>query len=208
MVSSKAVFFLLFPDTKPSRNSTYIFEAVTRPTKTLTPTAFLQLTKKKKKKEEGKIMAVHNKATLMVMAVIAAAIASTSLTDAQNTPSCASKLVPCASFLNTTTKPNAECCNSIKEAVANELPCLCTLYNTPGLLSSFHVSLEDALRLTRDCNVPSDLSSCKNSGAPSPGSSVPPPGTPGNDGNGATAREAWAGITSLLLFWAASMMLY
>ncbi|KAH9721440.1 AAI domain-containing protein [Citrus sinensis] len=139
-------------------------------------------------------MAVHNKATLMVMAVIAAAIASTSLTDAQNTPSCASKLVPCASFLNTTTKPNAECCNSIKEAVANELPCLCTLYNTPGLLSSFHVSLEDALRLTRDCNVPSDLSSCKR--------------TPGNDGNGATAREAWAGITSLLLFWAASMMLY
>ena len=165
MVSSKAVFFLLFPDTKPSSNTTYIFEAVTRPTKTLTPTAFLQLTKKKKKKkkkkEKEKTMAVHNKATLMVMAVIAVAIASTSLTDAQNIPSCASKLVPCASFLNSTTKPNAECCNSIKEAVANELPCLCTLYNTPGLLSSFNVSVEDALRLTRNCNVPSDLSSCK-----------------------------------------------
>lgn len=163
MVPFKAVVFYFFL----IRNrvvTKLIFEAVNKLTKNTTPTTFLRLPKRKRKrkrrKKKEKIMAIQNKARLMVMAVIAVAMATMSLTDAQNVQSCASKLVPCYSSLNSTSKPNSECCNSIKEAVAKELPCLCTLYNTPGLLSSFNVSVADALRISRDCNVPTDLSSC------------------------------------------------
>ncbi|TXG51090.1 hypothetical protein EZV62_023614 [Acer yangbiense] len=151
-------------------------------------------------------MAFHKKfwSTAMVVFVVVV-MATTRLTEAQQIPSCASKLSDCAVFIgNATSKPNEACCNSIKEAVANELPCLCTLYNTPGLLASLNISVTDALRVSNDCNVKNGLSTC-NSTAPTP---VTPPGVSGRDGNGAGNRVAWTGITSLLLFWASSMMLF
>ncbi|KAK1560075.1 hypothetical protein Q3G72_021867 [Acer saccharum] len=143
--------------------------------------------------------------TAMVVFVVVV-MATTRLTEAQQIPSCASKLTQCAVFINNaTSKPNAECCNAIKEAVANELPCLCTLYNTPGLLASFNISVTDALRVSNDCNVKNGLSTCNSAAPPT---SVTTPGVSGRDGNGAGSRVAWTGITSLLLFWASSMMLF
>ncbi|KAA3460222.1 lipid transfer-like protein VAS [Gossypium australe] len=66
------------------------------------------------------------------------------VTDGQAT--CAQKLVPCAPYLdNSTAKPQNYCCNSIREAVANELPCLCNLYKDPTLLASFNVTVAELL---------------------------------------------------------------
>ncbi|XP_010533756.1 PREDICTED: LOW QUALITY PROTEIN: uncharacterized protein LOC104809448 [Tarenaya hassleriana] len=96
---------------------------------------------------------------------------------------CVSKLVPCYSFLNTTTKPSEDCCSSIKDAVEKDLSCLCTIYGA---------------NLSRRCGVPADLSACNASGAPSPKASLPPPGTPGKD-TGAADKLASYGITTLIL---------
>lgn len=96
------------------------------------------------------------KKTIMAILVVVVVMG---MAEAQ-TPSCASKLVPCANYLNST-KPGDECCNSIKQAVTTELPCLCNLYNTPGLLQSFGVSVDQALRLTQNCGVPVRLDQCK-----------------------------------------------
>lgn len=108
--------------------------------------------------EKGKLkkMGLQSKLMLMAMAILAV----TSLTEAQNNiPSCASKLVQCSNFINSKTQPDATCCNAIKDAVANELPCLCSLFNS-GVLSSFNISVTEALRITKECNVPGDLSNC------------------------------------------------
>ncbi|KAK4843621.1 hypothetical protein QYF36_010693 [Acer negundo] len=92
----------------------------------------------------------------------------------QQIPSCSSKLTKCAVFIsNTTSKPDTSCCNSIKDAVANDLSCLCTLYTTPGLLASFNINVADALRVSRDCNVNTDLSTCNSTTSPTP---MSPPG--------------------------------
>ncbi|KAJ4712840.1 Lipid transfer protein [Melia azedarach] len=147
-------------------------------------------------------MGLQSKLMLMAMAILAV----TSLTEAQNNiPSCASKLVQCSNFINSKTQPDATCCNAIKDAVANELPCLCSLFNS-GVLSSFNISVTEALRITKECNVPGDLSNCNGTAAPPPSTSMQPP--PGNNDNGATVRLAWTGITILLFFWAASAIFY
>ncbi|MBA0593368.1 hypothetical protein Gorai_010313 [Gossypium raimondii] len=64
----------------------------------------------------------------------------------------------------TTPRPNlrttADCCNPIREAVANELPCLCNLYKDPTLLAFFNVTVAEALRISRECGITTDLSAC------------------------------------------------
>ncbi|KAJ0049413.1 hypothetical protein Pint_15945 [Pistacia integerrima] len=145
-------------------------------------------------------MAVLNRSIFITIAVLAVVIIG--LAEAQD-QSCASKLVACYKFINTTTKPDNDCCSNIRNAVQNELKCLCTLYTTPGLLQSFNVTVAQALKLTNECNVPTDINACKSSAA-SPTSG---PGTvPGGD-SGDGERVAWTGVTSLLLF-CASMWLY
>ncbi|KAJ0258032.1 Non-specific lipid transfer protein GPI-anchored 7 [Hirschfeldia incana] len=112
--------------------------------------------------------------------------------EAQAPPTtCVSKLVPCFSALTTTTRPPKDCCDSIKEAVEKELTCLCTVYNTPGLLSSFNVTTQQALNLSRRCDVTTDLSACSASGTPSPKASLPSP--TGNKGNDTGAGTNFAG---------------
>ncbi|GLT78352.1 hypothetical protein SLA2020_498910 [Shorea laevis] len=138
---------------------------------------------------------------LAVLFVVGAVM---SLTEAQDIPTCATKLVPCADYLNSTTTPPASCCNPIKETVANELTCLCNLYKDPNLLKSFNINVTDALRLTRNCGVSTDLSVCSKSQSPT-ASAVPPPGQAGSDG-AAADKIAWTGITSLLLFLATAIL--
>ncbi|XP_061370639.1 non-specific lipid transfer protein GPI-anchored 7-like [Gastrolobium bilobum] len=86
-----------------------------------------------------------------------------SLTEAQSggtNTTCASDLIPYANYL-TTPNPPASCCNPLKQTVATQLPCLCNIFFTPGLLQGFNISVDQALQLSRCCGVTSDLSSCK-----------------------------------------------
>ncbi|WCJ26009.1 Bifunctional inhibitor/lipid-transfer protein/seed storage 2S albumin superfamily protein [Euphorbia peplus] len=145
-------------------------------------------------------MASSTISTAVMMAAILFLSSAVTVTEAQATSTCAQKLIPCGEYLNTTTTPPDTCCSSIKDAVANDLTCLCNLYNTPGLLESFGVNLTQALALTGRCSVNGDLSACGKSTADSP--STTPPGVPGNDGG----RVAWTGFSGMLLLLGASLL--
>ncbi|XP_065857994.1 non-specific lipid transfer protein GPI-anchored 7 [Euphorbia lathyris] len=146
-------------------------------------------------------MTFSTMSTAVIMAAILFFSSVVTVTEAQATATCAQTLIPCAEYLNTTTTPPDTCCGSIKKAVANDLTCLCNLYNTPGLLESFGVNVTQALALTGRCSVTTDLSACGKSTAEGPTSTMTPPGVPGNDGS----RVAWTGFSGLVLLWGASL---
>ncbi|KAF3448397.1 hypothetical protein FNV43_RR09110 [Rhamnella rubrinervis] len=135
----------------------------------------------------------------VIMVVLVVGIVS--LVEAQEN-TCASKLVPCYAYLNYTTSPPASCCDPIRETVANELDCLCNLYNSPGFLASLGLNISQALRLSHNCGVPDEKANC-NATASSPNSQPPPPpGVPGGDNGSGAVMLVWTGILPLLLlFW-------
>ncbi|EYU40261.1 hypothetical protein MIMGU_mgv11b0165481mg, partial [Erythranthe guttata] len=108
-------------------------------------------------------------AALAVLVVVLAASSRV----AEGQADCASKLVPCAAYLNSTT-PSAECCSSIKEVVTTQLECLCRLYANPGLLPG--INMTQALMIPKYCNLSTDTNACKT--ALSPRSSPPAPPAP------------------------------
>ncbi|XP_006358358.1 protein YLS3-like [Solanum tuberosum] len=141
---------------------------------------------------------------LISMALTAAIIAS----DAQTTPpSCASKLVPCAPYLNASSPP-AECCDPLREAITNDLDCLCKLYENPTLLPSLGINITQALALPKACNISGDLNACTTGGAPGPSSEgLPPPVTPGgNNGSNGVNKFTWSGISFFLVICASLML--
>ncbi|XVE65017.1 hypothetical protein DITRI_Ditri07aG0148000 [Diplodiscus trichospermus] len=141
-------------------------------------------------------------AKFLIMGVLVILGTMATVSDAQ--PACAQQLVPCFPYLNNATaQPQADCCNPIRQAVATELPCLCSLYSDPSLLSSFNITVAEALRISRECGVTTDLSACN---ATSPTSAPPPPGRGGGE-SGDADRIALTGITTLFLF-LVSMTLY
>ncbi|XP_058106303.1 non-specific lipid transfer protein GPI-anchored 7-like [Magnolia sinica] len=90
---------------------------------------------------------------------------------AEDAPACAAKLVPCSTYLNVS-KPPESCCSPLREAVQNELPCLCNLYSSPDLFKSFGINLTQALELPEHCGINSTIDRCNTKGA------TAPPGTP------------------------------
>ncbi|KAI3792354.1 hypothetical protein L2E82_06231 [Cichorium intybus] len=135
--------------------------------------------------------------SLLLTVVVALTVISVSVSTAQAQADCASKLVPCAQYLNATTKPPNSCCQPIKDAVANDLQCLCNLYENPSFLTSIGINVTQALGLPRLCGIPADINGCKNAQAPSGSTTKPPPGTPG-DGNG-VGKIGSSGVIGLLL---------
>ncbi|KAK1419175.1 hypothetical protein QVD17_28335 [Tagetes erecta] len=119
-------------------------------------------------------MATSSSSSLTI--IITLLLIATSISPAQSqAQTCASKLVSCAPYLNTTTTPPNTCCDPIKQAVATDLPCLCNLYANPSFLSGIGVNITQALRLPRLCGITSDTSICKNAQTPKGSSSKPPP---------------------------------
>ncbi|XP_057977900.1 non-specific lipid transfer protein GPI-anchored 7 [Malania oleifera] len=150
-------------------------------------------------------MGYHRICVLTAMAVVAVLMGTTNVAEGQQTPACASKLVPCANYINSTNPP-ASCCDPLRQALEHEGDCLCTLYNTPGLLKTFGINVTDALLLPQHCKIPGNVNICSNNSAPSPTSVPAPPGVPGKDENGGVSN-AWTGAWSLVVIWA-SVMLY
>ncbi|CAL5429714.1 unnamed protein product [Camellia sinensis] len=95
-----------------------------------------------------------------MVVVVLMATTTTRVAEGQPTASCASKLTPCANYLNVT-KPPATCCDPLRQAVNQDLQCLCNLFNTPGFLESIGINVTDALGLAGRCNVTGNLSSCE-----------------------------------------------
>ncbi|CAH8257695.1 unnamed protein product [Arabidopsis lyrata] len=111
--------------------------------------------------------------TAMMIFTAAMVLVTVPAVEAQS--ECVSKIVPCFRFMDTKTKPSRDCCNSIKEAVEKDFSCLCTIYNTPGLLAQFNITTDQALSLNRRCGVNTDLSACFGSGTPPPPHPPPSP---------------------------------
>ena len=129
-------------------------------------------------------------------------------------PSCASSLVPCGGYLNTTTAPPASCCGPLKEAAANETACVCSILMNKAALQAFGVAPEQGLLLAKRCGVTTDASACAKSAAagagaatagstaassPSTGTAASTVAKPAASG-GATRRLSLIGASSLVGF--------
>ncbi|XP_077246766.1 non-specific lipid transfer protein GPI-anchored 9-like [Tasmannia lanceolata] len=125
----------------------------------------------------------------------------------QQTPQCASELVPCANYLNSTSPPQS-CCGPLKLAVANDLACLCNLFKNPGIFASFGINMTQALELPKHCGITSGIDACT-SGAPPPTAGAPPGAAAGGSQANSAVKMERVGMSSmapLLLLLCASFM--
>ncbi|PWZ17541.1 hypothetical protein Zm00014a_008510 [Zea mays] len=118
---------------------------------------------------------------------------------AAQTPNCAEKLIPCSPYMNTTGTPPDTCCGPLKDAVQNDLKCLCDLYASPEIFKAFNISLDQALGLSKRCGLSDTTAACKGL---SPTQS--PPGSPPSGGSSNAAHRALPAsfarlVTSLFL---------
>jgi Probable lipid transfer len=79
---------------------------------------------------------------------------------AQSNTSCANNLVPCANYINSTNPPDS-CCSPLKEALTNDLQCLCAIYEDPNVLKAFGINLTAAEKLASNCGIDSSTNQCK-----------------------------------------------
>ncbi|XP_057820382.1 non-specific lipid transfer protein GPI-anchored 3 isoform X2 [Cryptomeria japonica] len=108
---------------------------------------------------------------------------------AQNdSSSCVNSIVPCANYLNATTKPPDSCCVPLLNAIKTQQQCLCSLVNS-SIAKQLNINVTQALnvpRLCGDTNI--TLNSCSNVTATAPSASTTPSGsTPSGNGSGVGA---------------------
>uniref|UniRef100_A0A0E0HUP2 Bifunctional inhibitor/plant lipid transfer protein/seed storage helical domain-containing protein n=1 Tax=Oryza nivara TaxID=4536 RepID=A0A0E0HUP2_ORYNI len=132
----------------------------------------------------------------MVAAVAISLAAGGAAQSSPSTPSCASKLVPCAQYMNGTDTPPAACCDPLKEAVKNELKCLCDLYASPQIFKAFNINISDALRLSTRCGISQTTSMCPGN---SPTNSPPASPSGGKNAGHRTMSVGLPGLMSLFL---------
>ncbi|KAL6280124.1 hypothetical protein ACE6H2_017005 [Prunus campanulata] len=138
----------------------------------------------------------------MAMAVVVLSMTSCFGQANDTTQGCVQGLVPCANYLNNTNPPSAECCTGIKQTIATQFACLCSLFFEPGLLEAYGGNTTMGLRIATACGEKMDVNKCKAAiGAPTPQQS--PPASPGD--NAGASKIAWTGFSALLLFWASVM---
>ncbi|XP_077245111.1 non-specific lipid transfer protein GPI-anchored 9-like [Tasmannia lanceolata] len=141
---------------------------------------------------------------LLLLVLVAFILAGKNGVSGQQTQACASKLVPCADFVNSTNPP-VSCCGPLTDAVRNDLPCLCNLLKNPAIFASFRINITQALELPKYCGLTSGIEACNRAPPPATGA---PPGTPGRDGSSAGKME-WVGMSTitgfLILLWASIM---
>ncbi|XP_058085853.1 non-specific lipid transfer protein GPI-anchored 9 isoform X4 [Magnolia sinica] len=128
-----------------------------------------------------------SKGSGFVSVMVLVALVSVAVVSGQELPSCAAKLLPCVQYLNSTT-PSETCCSSIRDAIQNDLECLCNLFNNPDFFKSLNINITQALQLPQHCGITADAKLCQ--------------GTPGSN-NGVTGM-AWigmSGLAGLLFLW-------
>ncbi|PKA54184.1 Lipid transfer-like protein VAS [Apostasia shenzhenica] len=129
---------------------------------------------------------------LMAVAVMAGAAAAQ---EANQT--CVSKLIPCRDYL-TSPNPPETCCSPLKDAVANDLPCLCAIFKSPQILKAFNVDLNQALKLPANCGIKSSTGLCNSTALSPSGSAAPPAAQGAGNGNNGASGPSRAGILGLV----------
>eukprot|EP01018_Ginkgo_biloba_P006061 Gb_33141 [translate_table: standard] len=76
--------------------------------------------------------------------------------------SCVQSIIPCANFLNTTTKPPNSCCTPLLKVIETDAKCLCDLLNTSSkLIAAYGVNLTQALAVPGRCGKNVNASTCE-----------------------------------------------
>ncbi|KAJ4889447.1 Bifunctional inhibitor/lipid-transfer protein/seed storage 2S albumin superfamily protein [Raphanus sativus] len=115
--------------------------------------------------------------------------------DAQAMP-CIQKLMPCQPFLHSVIPPPPpSCCLPMREIVANDATCLCSVFNNVDMLKSLNLTKDNALDLPKACGANPDISLCKASpvgGTTTPSTSPATPKTPpvSSTGSGSTGASS------------------
>ncbi|KAG2259513.1 hypothetical protein Bca52824_078807 [Brassica carinata] len=119
--------------------------------------------------------------------------------DAKAMP-CIQKLMPCQPFLHSVIPPPPpSCCLPMKEIVANDATCLCSVFNNVDMLKSLNLTKDNALDLPKACGANPDISLCKASpagGTTTPSTSPAAPKTPPVSSTGSGSTGASASSTS------------
>ncbi|XP_042456961.1 non-specific lipid transfer protein GPI-anchored 7-like isoform X1 [Zingiber officinale] len=117
--------------------------------------------------------------------------------EAQTSQTCAAELVPCREYLNLTTgTPSDSCCIPMRNAVENELDCLCAILTDPNVSSAFNLTIERTTHIARACGI-ANLNGC--SSGPSSSRTPPPPPPSGAGGN--MIHRKWIGVPVLFVSW-------
>lgn len=82
----------------------------------------------------------------------------------QQVPDCAAKLTPCGNYFNSTSPPDT-CCSPLREAVRDQLKCLCNLYSDRQIFRALGINITQALQLPKHCGITTNLTACNNQGA-------------------------------------------
>ncbi|XP_016755550.1 non-specific lipid transfer protein GPI-anchored 7 isoform X2 [Gossypium hirsutum] len=94
---------------------------------------------------------------MAVLVILGTKIATVTAAD----PTCLQRLMSCTPYLNNATlQLQGDCCDPLRQAVATELTCLCSLINNSTLLRSFNIPIAAALRITRGCGVTDQMNGC------------------------------------------------
>lgn len=97
----------------------------------------------------------------MAMAVVVLSMTSCFGQTNDTTQACAQGLLTCASYLNNTNPPSATCCTGIKQTIATQFTCLCSLFFEPGLLEAYGGNTTSGLRIATACGEKMDVNKCK-----------------------------------------------
>ena len=99
-------------------------------------------------------MAIRSSTIAAAVMTVAVLLAAGRVVEGQS--DCASKLIPCVDYLNST-KPSKECCDAMSTVITTQLPCLCGLLRNPAAIP---VNITQALELPKHCNLPGDTTAC------------------------------------------------
>ncbi|RLN12485.1 lipid transfer-like protein VAS [Panicum miliaceum] len=100
-------------------------------------------------------------AAAMAVVAVLCVLAPPAAAQTSRTPDCAAKLAPCAPYINTTGPPPDTCCGPIKDAVDNDLRCLCGLYAAPEIFKAFNINVTQALGVSKRCGLSDTTEACK-----------------------------------------------
>ncbi|THU56730.1 hypothetical protein C4D60_Mb11t20280 [Musa balbisiana] len=139
----------------------------------------------------GKMMMTMNTVVAVVMVVLT--VMSGGAEGQSSTPSCVSNLIPCARYVNSTSTPPAECCTPLKQAVDNDLQCLCAVLKDTTVMNAFNISTDEGYRLAQSCGI-SSFRDCSSATSPS---ATPTPAGNKNGGDG-HRRANWIGMSTFI----------
>ncbi|KAJ4889449.1 Bifunctional inhibitor/lipid-transfer protein/seed storage 2S albumin superfamily protein [Raphanus sativus] len=109
------------------------------------------------------------------------------------------KLMPCQPYLHSVIPPPPpSCCLPMREIVANDATCLCSVFNNVDMLKSLNLTKDNALDLPKACGANPDISLCKASpagGTTTPSTSQATPRSPPISSNGSGSSGASSSLT-------------